>query len=649
MRGLTLVFILLTTSCSLTAQPWQWELYDGDFYNPSGFPEIHMGGWYSEYGPETTGNFEGFGADEFIHVDNALFCLGLHLEGQGYHWLTLPVEQDLVAGDLATGVTSANLDDDPSEELIVFSDTISCWKAISTSPWTWERHDELLMQLYLPDSIRAAIIGDYDGDGLLNELVDVRDVFDGLQMWERNAVGIWERAGGWYNYGSGGFYDGDFDHDGDTDFAVVEYLLYSSLDETASIFYENTGNGIEEVWAEDLPGPMGGDLDGDGQWEALGLWGDSGGFLQEVEPDSNFIHVIGSVPISCLDGQILGNLNTPEGSRVVGAQNIHVSFDLCYWCSRFITRYHTDDQWTFWESGFTRMSPMASFYNIASSLADLDGDGLHDIFQQQTAWSEEVWWVWRNNGSANLDVFGEAYEIHRFVDNMDTSFSSPQIGDITGDGRAELAMIVGVGAQPPRVMFFEMVGEIDDTTFVLHPEWNDGLNAVFDKIRLADIDNDGLAEVMGYDGDTWHSYFRRHGGWIEYSILPPFTGEDIAFADADSDGDLDLFNYANVWLSLSPDKADDPLVPHPSSFTLSAYPNPFNASTTLSFTLPVSDNVTLKLCDLLGREVDVIMAGRLGAGQHRIFWPAGDLASGIYFARLETSTAIATSKLVILK
>ena len=47
MRGLTLIFILLMTISILNAQPWQWELYDGDFYNPSGFPELHMGGWYS--------------------------------------------------------------------------------------------------------------------------------------------------------------------------------------------------------------------------------------------------------------------------------------------------------------------------------------------------------------------------------------------------------------------------------------------------------------------------------------------------------------------------------------------------------------------------------------------------------------------------
>ena len=649
MRGLTLIFILLMTISILNAQPWQWELYDGDFYNPSGFPELHMGGWYSEYGPETTGNFDGVGADEFIHVDNALLYLGLHLEGQGYHWLTLPVEQDLVAGDLATGVTSANLDGDPAEELIVFSDTISCWKTISTSPWTWERHDELLTPLYLPDSIRAAILGDYDGDGLLNELVDVGYVLDGLQMWERNSDGIWEMAGGWYNYGTGGFYDGDFDHDGDTDFAVVEFLLYSPLDESVSILYENTGNGFEEYWDEtDLPGPSGGDMDGDGQWEALGLWGDSGCFLQEVEPDSNFIHVISSVPISRLEGQILGSLNTPEGRRVVGAQNIHVSFDLCYWCSRFITRFHTVVQWTFLESGLTRMSPMASFFIIASSLADLDGDGLVDIIQQQTAWSQEVWWVWRNNGSANLDVFGEASEIHRFVDNADTAFSSPQIGDVSGDGRAELAMLVSVGAQPPRVMFFEMVGEIDDTTFVLHPEWSDGLDAVFDKIRLADIDNDGLAEVMGSEGGTWHSYFRRNGGWIEYSVLPPFAGEDIAFADADNDGDLDLFNYEDVWLSLSPDKAGNPFIPHPSSLILSAYPNPFNAETTIHFALPRAQDVEVSVYNVLGERIELLTAGRYEAGEHSVRWQANG-ASGIYFLQLTGANLLKTQKVMLLK
>jgi hypothetical protein len=635
---------------AVAAQPWQWQLYDGDYYNPSGFPEVTGGGMWNEYAPETTGNLDGLGADEFIRVDSAQVTLGVHLDNQGYRWTTLHVNQDLVAGNSATGVATVDLDNDSAEELIVFSDTISCWKTMSTNPWTWQRRDDLLESLYFPPLTHNAILGDYDGNGLLNELIHAGDPTDDLQMWERSADGEWEMAPNLYPGGWGGFYDGDFDHDGDLDFAIVDYVL--DLDESVSRFYENTGDGILEIGASiDLPGPQGGDVDGDGLSEALGIWGDSGCFLQEVEPDSqSFLHVISAVPLSRLTGQILGNLHTPAGVEVVGVQDIHVSFDICYWCSRFVTRYHTDTQWTYWESGFTRMSAFNSFFNIHSSLADLDGDGLKDIFQQQTAYSAEEWWVWKNTGSAQADAFGICYRITRFINNTDTSFTSPQIGDISGDGRAELGMIVGIGDQPPRVMFFQMLGGILDTTFELRSDWSDGLDAVFDKIRLADIDNDGCAEVIGLSAGTWHSYFRRNGLWQEYmSILPPVTSDDVEFADADNDGDLDLLTPDDVWLSLTPDKANDPFIPHPLSFILSAYPNPFNSTTTISYSLPVSGVASVLVFNIEGQEVATLVKGYQAAGMHKVKWDAAGLSSGIYLCRVSAGGRSLTNRVFLLK
>lgn len=653
-HGLTLILALLMATASAPAQPWQWALYDGDFYNPSGFPGVSGGGMWNTYTSETTGNFDGVDADEFIRVDSGVVTLGVHQPGQGCRWTTLHLNQDLIAGNHATGAASVDLDNDLAEELIVFSDTISCWKATGTNPWTWQRRDDLLEALHFPPLTHNAIIGDYDGNGLLNEVIQAGDPINGLQLWERNAEGTWEMQSALLPSGWGGFYDGDFDHDGDLDFAIVAYLL--DLDESASGFFENTGAGIvDRDFNLNLPGPQGGDMDGDGEWEALGVWGDSGCHLQEVEPDSpEFLQVVSQTALSRLNGQVLGNLHTPGGYTVVGVQNISQSFDLFYWCSSFIPRYRTSEQWVFDDNGFTHAIPFQTYRNLRASLADLDGDGLNDIFQQQVHLTEsdsvEEWWVWRNTGSAEADAFGQSYPLPRFTASSDTSFASPQIGDITSDGRAELGMIVGIGDQPPRVMFFELVGDIANTTFVLHPEWSNGLNAALDKIRLADIDNDGLAEIMGYSNGVWHSYFLRSALWQEYTnILPPVAAEDIAFADADNDGDLDLFTTDEVWLSLSPNSNDDSVAPLPVSFTLSAYPNPFNAVTTMSFSLPRNERLSLKLYDVLGREVEELFSGHFTAGDHTIRYSADHLGSGIYFARLETASAAFTQKLVILK
>jgi lysophospholipase L1-like esterase len=64
------------------------------------------------------------------------------------------------------------------------------------------------------------------------------------------------------------------------------------------------------------------------------------------------------------------------------------------------------------------------------------------------------------------------------------------------------------------------------------------------------------------------------------------------------------------------------------------YPNPFNPSTTLTFALPEASIVSLRIYDLIGREIATLAEGMLPAGQHRRIWEAGGSAAGTYFSRL---------------
>ncbi|HEY3296561.1 MAG TPA: T9SS type A sorting domain-containing protein, partial [bacterium] len=98
----------------------------------------------------------------------------------------------------------------------------------------------------------------------------------------------------------------------------------------------------------------------------------------------------------------------------------------------------------------------------------------------------------------------------------------------------------------------------------------------------------------------------------------------------------------------STDTAPKPL-PIPQSFTLSAFPNPFNSSTTLSFTLPATASVKLSIYNIEGRLVISRNAGTLSAGEHRLSVDGGSLASGIYFARLEIVGQSAQCKLMLLR
>ncbi|HUI29393.1 MAG TPA: family 43 glycosylhydrolase [Candidatus Acidoferrales bacterium] len=79
------------------------------------------------------------------------------------------------------------------------------------------------------------------------------------------------------------------------------------------------------------------------------------------------------------------------------------------------------------------------------------------------------------------------------------------------------------------------------------------------------------------------------------------------------------------------------------------YPNPFNPATRISYQLPVASNVTLKIYDVLGREVATLVDERQSAGYHGVTFDAGNLASGVYFYRIGTEMSSAVKKLTLVK
>ena len=89
---------------------------------------------------------------------------------------------------------------------------------------------------------------------------------------------------------------------------------------------------------------------------------------------------------------------------------------------------------------------------------------------------------------------------------------------------------------------------------------------------------------------------------------------------------------------------------NPNEFILEQnYPNPFNPTTVISYQLPVSGNVTLKVYDLLGREVATLVNEYNPAGSHEVKFDGSVLPSGIYFYRLTAGNYTAVKKLMLLK
>ncbi len=88
----------------------------------------------------------------------------------------------------------------------------------------------------------------------------------------------------------------------------------------------------------------------------------------------------------------------------------------------------------------------------------------------------------------------------------------------------------------------------------------------------------------------------------------------------------------------------------PTSFRLSQnYPNPFNPSTVISYQLPVTGIVTLKIYDVLGNEIDILVNEEKPAGEYEVEFNASALSTGIYFYRITAGSFTQTRKMVLLR
>ena len=79
------------------------------------------------------------------------------------------------------------------------------------------------------------------------------------------------------------------------------------------------------------------------------------------------------------------------------------------------------------------------------------------------------------------------------------------------------------------------------------------------------------------------------------------------------------------------------------------YPNPFNPTTKMDYSIPRASFVTLKVYDILGREVATLVNEEKPAGNYEVEFNGKGLSSGVYFYRIQAGNFVSTKKLVLLK
>lgn len=145
-------------------------------------------------------------------------------------------------------------------------------------------------------------------------------------------------------------------------------------------------------------------------------------------------------------------------------------------------------------------------------------------------------------------------------------------------------------------------------------------------LRVFDIgDPSNPAYVAGYD---------TLGSYADVDV-----GGGFVFATGGTRLDILRFNPSSA--------GEAPLPSKP--ITLAAYPNPFNSSILLTYSLTLAGQAVLSVHNLLGQRMQTIFDGYQDAGNYRILWVAGEFPSGLYYVRLEHGNSLKTTKVVLLK
>jgi len=79
------------------------------------------------------------------------------------------------------------------------------------------------------------------------------------------------------------------------------------------------------------------------------------------------------------------------------------------------------------------------------------------------------------------------------------------------------------------------------------------------------------------------------------------------------------------------------------------YPNPFNPTTAINYQLPVGSHVTLKIYDLIGREVATLVDVEMPAGRHIATWDAKNAASGVYYYRFVSGYFTTVKRMILMR
>ena len=218
---------------------------------------------------------------------------------------------------------------------------------------------------------------------------------------------------------------------------------------------------------------------------------------------------------------------------------------------------------------------------------------------------------------------------------------------------------------------FSMVNGLGEDNVEACSDCHGNIGTDFDQKKMyingsADLDKNGTAEGLQIEIEgLLHQLAmllppvgQPTVGTIDSSYTLDMAGAQFNYKQVEEDRSLGMHNprYTVGLLYLSIGKlggtvsVDDLKSEIPTVYSLSNnYPNPFNPTTTINFSIPEQSNVKVIIYDALGNQLDVIADEVKSAGTYSVKWNATNYASGIYFYKLEAGSFVQVLKMILMK
>jgi hypothetical protein len=290
------------------------------------------------------------------------------------------------------------------------------------------------------------------------------------------------------------------------------------------------------------------------------------------------------------------------------------------------------------------------------AIANLDSEPNHEIFALTAGTLGDAYIFNDTIISGSFHSYATHYR-YIFGNIASSGTSSIEIADFDGDGDKD---ILSTGYDSDELILIKNQGDLvfsdeeiitrQTEGFVVMDYENDGDKDIVTVNRR--LETNGITVFLN---DGFGNFITRENCYFPYADGVPWS---IIASDFDLDGRTDiaitsttdslyvLYNLSGGTVGIH----DQIIEEVPTSFSLEQnYPNPFNPTTTIQYSLPFSEKVSLKIFNLLGEEVKTLTDEYQDAGKHSVQFNANNLASGIYFYRLQAGSFIETKKMILIK